>query len=207
MKKSSLFCGLIGSALVLGSASAGYAAALLSYGAADVYKVTVHKIELCTGSTGGSCEGAAIVGQGTKTFDIASAAAGAEVGAYGTMSNLQIGATYTHVRATIDASFDIAGTVSGVDGIGGGYCTTAETSLSIPAPGVMITAEALADMGIIHNGATVTAAGPLPAPITITSQAPSIDIAFGTSTALAAYNNSGNCAYIPAPPDVVFTLK
>ena len=47
-------------------------------GAADVYKVTMRKVELCTGSTGvSSCDNAVVIGTGDKEVDIASVDAGA----------------------------------------------------------------------------------------------------------------------------------
>jgi hypothetical protein len=228
MKKSSLFCGLIGSALVLGSASASYGCpAGLTCGPADVYEVTVHSIELCTGTDGTSCEGAAIVGQGARTFDIASVGVGAEVGSYATISNLLAGTTYTHVRVTVDTSFDIRGTATVV---GLGACNTEGTPGTAATPATVAAAQALATstlvlpqpgalagaitaagtytpLGVVHNGATLTMVGALPAPITITTQAPSIDIAFDTSEGLGAANISGACGLFPAPPDIVVTLN
>lgn len=215
MKKSSFFYGLIGSALVLGSASASYASCPpgLTCGNANPYNVTVHQIELCTGTdaAGTGCVGAAIIGQGARTFNIASASVGTAIGSYGTISNLQVGATYTHMRVTIGASFDLAGSVTGVLGVPGNTCTTAGTqTFTIPAPGSLpgVTAAMYAAQGMIHNGATVTAVGQLPAPVTITTKAPSFDVAFDTGAGLGAANNGfGACLFFPAPPSVTFTYN
>ncbi|MFZ5761313.1 MAG: hypothetical protein ACOY8P_00100 [Thermodesulfobacteriota bacterium] len=230
MKKGSLFCGLIGSALVLGTAPASYGCpAGLTCGPATVYEVTVHSIELCTGTDGTSCEGAAVVGQGARTFDIASVAVGAEVGSYATISNLQVGTTYTHARVTVDTSFDIRGTTPDPGAVGN-VCNTegtagtvavpatvagggalATSTLVLPQPGALAGAITAAGtytpLGIVHNGTTLTMVGPLPAPITITTQAPSIDIAFDTSEGLGSADVGGLCALFPAPPDVVITLN
>lgn len=224
MKKKIFLSGLISCGVMLAFSPASYGCpAGLTCGAATVYEVTVHQIELCTGTDGTSCEGAAIVGQGTQTFDIASAAVGAEVGAYGTISNLQVGTTYTHVRVTIDTSFDIQGTAN----VGGlGVCNTtgaggtiaapeqhatggilATSTLAIPSPGALISAPGYAALGIVHNGATATMVGPLPAPITVTTQTPSIDIAFNTNEGLGAANMAGSCGLFPAPPDIVVALN
>lgn len=63
----------------------------LTCGPADVYEVTVTRIELCTGTTGTDCQGATVIGSGAMTMDIAGAASGAQVAAYGTVENLQVG--------------------------------------------------------------------------------------------------------------------
>jgi len=77
-------------------------------GAASVYKVTMKKVELCTGSTGVTvCTGAVVIGEGAKTVDIASVDAGAVAGSYGDAALLPLGETYTHMRVTIDRKFVI----------------------------------------------------------------------------------------------------
>ena len=44
-------------------------------GAADVYKITMRKVELCTASTGvTNCDNAVVIGSGDKVVDVASAA-------------------------------------------------------------------------------------------------------------------------------------
>ena len=86
-------------------------------GAADVYKVTIRKVELCTVSTGVSnCDGAVVIGSGDKEVDIAAATAGAAAASYGDAALLPLGVTYTHMRVTIDRKFTISAglTVSGV---------------------------------------------------------------------------------------------
>ena len=86
-------------------------------GAADVYKVTMKKVELCTASTGVTvCTGAVVIGEGDKVIDIAAANAGAVAGSYGNAALLPLGVTYTHMRVTIDRKFTISAglTVSGV---------------------------------------------------------------------------------------------
>ena len=77
-------------------------------GKADVYKVTMRKVELCTSSTGiTDCGGAVVIGTGDKVVDIASVGAGAAAGSYGDPALLPLGATYTHMRVTIDRKFTI----------------------------------------------------------------------------------------------------
>ena len=77
-------------------------------GAADVYKITMRKVELCTGSTGvTNCDNAVVIGSGDKVVDIASVTAGAAAASYGDPALLPLGETYTHMRVTIDRKFVI----------------------------------------------------------------------------------------------------
>ena len=77
-------------------------------GAASVYKVTMKKLELCTGSTGvTNCDGAVVIGSGPKVVDIAAVDAGAVAGAYGDAALLPLGETYTHMRVTILRKFTV----------------------------------------------------------------------------------------------------
>ena len=90
--------------------------ALATNGDADIYKVTMRKVELCTGYTvvdfddiltDAACHDAVVVGTGDKVVDIASVTAGAAAATYGKSTLLPLGATYTHVRVTIDRNFKI----------------------------------------------------------------------------------------------------
>ncbi len=106
--------------------------ALTTKGDADIYKVTMRKVELCTGYTvvdfddiltDAACHDAVVVGSGDKEVDIASVSAGMAAAAYGQAALLPLGATYTHVRVTVDRNFkirtetaiDIGGAGSGQD--------------------------------------------------------------------------------------------
>lgn len=96
-------------------------------GVATTYIVTIDKFELCTGvdNTGGGCVGAFVLGSGTKSFDIASASAGASVGSYVNNVALPIGTTYRYLRITLSRTFTISGVVNSVTNIGGtGNCRT-----------------------------------------------------------------------------------
>lgn len=80
-----------------------------------IYQVTLKKVELCTSSDGaGSCVGAFVIGSASRAFDIAGVNAGAQVGSYANLSNLPVGSTFTHVRATVDLAIVIR--ASGADG-------------------------------------------------------------------------------------------
>ena len=83
-------------------------------GDADVYKVLMHKVELCTGHTVGDfddtststtqCQNPVVIGESTAgvEVDIASVAAGAVAGTFGNPALLPLGETYTHARFHIN---------------------------------------------------------------------------------------------------------
>ena len=85
-------------------------------GDAAVFKVTMKKMELCTGYQGGDfhnitnnsfCNDPVVIGTGDKTVDIASVEAGAAAASYGNAALLPLGETYTHLRVTIDKKFTV----------------------------------------------------------------------------------------------------
>ena len=94
-------------------------------GAADVYKVTMRKVELCTASTGvTSCENPVIIGSGDEVIDIASVAAGSAAASYGDPALLPLGETYTHMRVTIDRKFVIKNSTAIAAGSNATACRT-----------------------------------------------------------------------------------
>ena len=85
-------------------------------GNTDVYKVTMRKVELCTGytvvdfddvNTAAACHNAVVIGSGDLEVDIASVGAGSAAATYGNPALLPLGETYTHMRVTIDRKFKI----------------------------------------------------------------------------------------------------
>ena len=89
-----------------------------NYGQAAVLKITMRKVELCTGFQGGDfddvlteafCNNPVVIGSGDKVVDIASVDAGASAAAYGQATLLPLGETYTHLRVTIDKKFTMKG--------------------------------------------------------------------------------------------------
>ena len=88
-------------------------------GNADVYKVIMHKVELCTGHTAGDfddtsssttqCQNAVVIGESTAgvEVDIASVDQGAVAGAFGNPTLLPLGETYTHMRVHINRKMTI----------------------------------------------------------------------------------------------------
>ena len=95
-------------------------------GAADIYKVKMHKLELCTGHTTGDmddvatsttqCQGAVTIGTSVEgvEVDIASVDAGAVAGSFGDPMVLPLGETYTHVRVTLNRNMKLR-TAAGID--------------------------------------------------------------------------------------------
>ena len=77
-------------------------------GPAEVYKVTMKKVELCTSSTSVTdCTNSVTIGTGNQVIDIAAADKGAVAAAYGDPALLPLGETYTHMRVTMDRKFVI----------------------------------------------------------------------------------------------------
>ena len=101
-------------------------------GAADVYKVTMRKVDLCTGSTGvSSCDNAVVIGTGDKEVDIASVDAGASAANYGEPALLPLGVTYTHMRVTIDRKFTIKNSTAIAAGENATACRTIATTTAM----------------------------------------------------------------------------
>ena len=127
-------------------------------GAADVYKVTMKKVELCTASTSvTSCENAIVIGETDKTVDIASTDAGSAAASYGDPALLPLGETYTHMRVTIDRKFTIQAdlTVAGVDD----KCTTTAALSGSAYPGGSLSGNEKYDrLPIVADGGTAAEA-------------------------------------------------
>ena len=111
-------------------------------GAADIYKVKMHKLELCTGHTTGDfdltatsttqCQGAVTIGTSVAgvEVDIASVSAGAVAGSFGDAMVLPLGETYTHVRVTLNRNMKLR-TAAAINTTAGGSvdnCMTIATT-------------------------------------------------------------------------------
>ena len=111
-------------------------------GAADIYKIKMHKLELCTGHTAGDmddvassttqCQGAVTIGNSTAgvEVDIASVSEGAVAGNFGDAMILPLGETYTHARVTINRQMKLR-TEEAINTKGGGSvdnCMTIATT-------------------------------------------------------------------------------
>jgi len=92
-------------------------------GRADVYEVTMDRLELCTDST---CDTNTVMCTSSTTIDIASVTAGAEVGSWCNMTGLPFGTTYSHYRVRVSRTFTIKGTVANV--VSTDDCSTGATA-------------------------------------------------------------------------------
>ena len=127
-------------------------------GAADVYKVTMKKVELCTASTSvTSCENAIVIGETDKTVDIASTDAGTAAASYGDPALLPLGETYTHMRVTIDRKFIIKADLE-VTGVDDNCTTTAALSGSAYPGGSLDSNEKYDRTPVIEDGGTAAEA-------------------------------------------------
>ena len=111
-----------------------------NYGQSAVLKITMRKVELCTGFQGGDfdnvlteafCNDPVVVGSGDKVVDIASVDAGLSAAAYGQPTLLPLGETYTHLRVTIDKKFTMKGKTVVSTGSASGdttFCATKTTT-------------------------------------------------------------------------------
>ena len=96
------------------------------WGPADIMEVTFRKLELCRGSnalfwqlredyiemnekvlTEEYCNDPIVIGSGDETFDIASVEESQSAGNYGSVDDLPLGETFTHIRLTVDRKFTI----------------------------------------------------------------------------------------------------
>ena len=78
-------------------------------GDATEYIVELQKVELCEDS---ACSTSTTVGDTSASFNIASSAAGAEVGTFAKTTCLPLGTTFTHLRVTVSRTFTITGSVT-----------------------------------------------------------------------------------------------
>ena len=129
------------------------------------YETTMTKFELCTSS---ACTTTTVLGDKTATFDIASASAGADVGDWISSFALEVGTTYTHVQATINVTFTIAGYITDDDsnGLTADYCVTSAspaTAASATTPAIVVESSSTtnADMSWVVPNMTGTDYGDL----------------------------------------------
>ena len=88
------------------------------YGMPEILKITMRKVELCTGFQGGDwddilsepfCNDPVVVGSTDKEIDLASVDAGLAAASYGKPALLPLGETYTHLRVTYAKKFTMKG--------------------------------------------------------------------------------------------------
>ena len=127
-------------------------------GAADVYKVTMKKVELCTASTSVTdCENPIVIGNTEKTVDIAATDAGSAAANYGDPALLPLGETYTHMRVTVDRKFTIQADLT-VEGVTAKCTTTAALSGSAYPGGSLSGNEKYDRLPVVEDGGTAAEA-------------------------------------------------
>ena len=127
-------------------------------GAADVYKVTMKKVELCTASTSVTdCENPIVIGNTEKTVDIAATDAGSAAANYGDPALLPLGETYTHMRVTVDRKFTIQADLT-VAGVTAKCATTAALSGSAYPGGSLSGNEKYDRLPVVEDGGTAAEA-------------------------------------------------
>ena len=205
-----------------------------TYGTPSRYEVSVQQLELCEDL---ACSKTHIAASTTKAFDIASANAGAEVGAYASLSGLVAGTEIVAVKVTLSRTININGTASDPGGIGSGCATSttndggaagafasladgsetngAGTAQDLVAPnptgtnlGNITSAYTSANITITNGVAGMTIIYPLTTPYVCTGVEPRAEVKFNVSNALGAVNDGANaCEMFPAPPSVTITLS
>lgn len=174
-------------------------------GRATKYEVDVQEVKLCMDAL---CTSGYVLGTGSKTFDIASATAGAAVGSYAAIDNIPAG-TYTYIRVILGSTFTITGTCTA----GAVTKTAANTGSTVPN-GVPIDAFAgkTAADGVYWYDAgktKIAVISALPTPIVATGAAteqPQTTVKFNTSSALGCTDAGGGFIY-PSQPDVAVTIQ
>lgn len=168
-------------------------------GQATRYDVNVLEVALCTDT---ACANAHVVGSGTQTFNIASAAVGQQLGEYAGVDTLPAG-TYVAIRTILDRTFTIS-TAAVI-----GTCA-AQTNASLSVPNGSGSSDGLDGQGpaLTWNDSGKTQVrwiGTLTTPITVAKggNKPSVKVSFNTSEGFACISGGS----YPAPPDVSVTVN
>jgi len=195
----------------------------------SIYNVTITKAELCHSS---ACSNPFLLGAGNKSFNIASASAGADVGSFVDISQIPLFQTWTHVRVTISSTISVGGTWTDGDGDACGTSNAAQASGHAAVYSASAGGTAAAANFVIPNvgfsgitqadfdgfnlskaggAATATVLYPLSAPYVCKGVMPHIAVKFNTASALgyvAGTNGGANtaCQAFPRPPDVSITV-
>jgi len=216
---------IVAALFVIASNSIAYAGAITGTTgvSASRYDVTVTKVELCQEA---ACTNTFTLGQTTKTFDIASASAGADVGNYISLKGIPMFRTWSHVRATLSTDFSITandgtcmtnGNTSANRGawaasVAAGAAGT-ETASVLKLPNSALVVAALGagfnytTYGIIQtdSATSFTMTTALSTPYTCIGKMPRVEIKFDTS---AAFGYTGGCGQMfPQPPTITITAS
>ena len=222
--KKSIVSGALG---ILCAPSLAQAAIPGTSAVADIYQVSITRVELCRTS---SCSSPFLMGAGSKTFDIASVTAGHDVGQYVSTNGIPLFQTWSHVRVTISTTISIAGegtdngaqacrtvtgqasgnhTGTGTGTVGAGQGTLQDLVIPNDTVGGMSSADyTTSNLTKVAGSSTATILYPLSSPYTSKEKAPRIEVKFNTGTALGLFQTgAGTCGVFPRPPVVTITAS
>jgi len=215
---------LIASLIVFALNSPAHASAITGTTGASAtsYQVTITKVELCRSS---ACSNPFTLGQTTKSFDIASAAAGGEVGNYISLRGIPLGQTWSHVRVTLSTDFTITAndgtcmTNGNTSASRGAWAAStaaiagAQTASVLKLPNEALVKAALgAGFSYTTYGVTqtddatqFTMTVALSTPYTCKGVMPRVEVKFDTN---AAFGYTGGCGQMfPQPPTITITAS
>ena len=222
--------GILSSVVLFSSVSSSLSAIPGTATQPSTYQITISQIELCQDA---NCATSYVIGSGSSSFDISSAAAGAEVGGYVDISGIPLFQTWSHVRVTISTTISVGGTWTDGDGDNCGTSNAAQASghaavysasvggTATPAnfviPNVGFSTIVLADYTAANmtkaNGAnTATITYPLTTPYTCKGPMPRIEVQFNTGSAMGFVDGTAAgvgtaCQAFPRPPSVTITVS
>lgn len=198
------------------------------------YEVTITQVEMCQDAT---CSNPFKLGVGSRSFDISSAFAGADVGSYIDITGIPLFQTWSHVRVTFsstiriganwtDADGDVCGTGNALNQASGatallvtaaGASTNTPVNMVIPDVGAFAGNPTAGDFTTFNmtkaaGAATASITYPLTSPYTCKGVMPRIEVRFDTGSAfshlgLALGGAAGQCHAYPRPPAVTITAS
>ena len=167
---------------------------------ADEYNVSVQEVELCTDS---SCGTTVTLANTTKTFDIASAAAGAAVGSYADLTGITAG-TYSHLRSTVSSTISFTGAASSNCAAVTSTQSTQITTSHAPAATLALAANSALNLSWATPNSTFYHLVELSNPLVIsaTTPLPQVQIDFSTTNGHLCVNS----ASFPGVPMMTVTV-
>lgn len=196
---------------------------------ADTYNISISKVELCRTS---ACSNPYVIGSGSKTFDISSSTAGADVGGFVNVEGIPLYQTWSHVRVTLGTTITISAAGTDNNGVA---CSTnsangasSHTALGVPSAGgtgtlqtfVVPNAGGVAggpiaseyttfNMTKVDNSSSMTVLYPLTSPYICTGVMPKIAVEFNTQNTMKFLDAGGGACTLayPMPPTVTITVS
>ena len=158
----------------------------------STYKVTMKKVELCTSA---GCLNPTLLAEKDGTFNIASATAGADVGDWISSFALEVGLTYTHIKATLSTTMTMAGFTTNSD-ISSDNCVTESSPNTASAANQGGIAATMTWIGALTNSYTPSI-----------NSSPKITIKFDVTNQLKSTQQAADTCYMwLEPPSVSVSL-